>query len=70
MSGFERTGTYVESWDDRCDTRIWSGVCEHDESSPGSEKYLCVACGKIPVLDHEVRHELFPHISGDTDSLY
>jgi hypothetical protein len=31
---------------------------------------LCTACGKVSGLNHEVRHEIFPHISGDTDSLY
>jgi len=64
MSGKERTNVSTEYGEDRCDTRVWSGDCTHDE------KYLCVSCGKIPGLNHEVRHEIFPHIKGDTDSLY
>jgi hypothetical protein len=55
---------------DKCDSRIWSGACEHDKFANIGEKYLCVACGTIPGLDHEVSHEIFPHIKGDTDNLY
>lgn len=54
----------------RCDTRIWSGDCQRNEFGSLSDKYLCVSCGVIPKLDHEVRHEVFPHISGDEDNLY
>jgi len=69
MSVHGRVSDYTESWEDRCDTRVWSGDCEHDEATNG-DTYLCAYCGKIPVLDHEVRHEIFPHIEGDTDNLY
>ena len=53
---------------ERCDTRVWSGECRHDEKTGGNE-YLCSACGTIRDLDHEVRHEGFPYVSGDTDNL-
>ena len=53
-----------------CDTRIWSVNCEHRDYKTGGEKYLCSTCGKIINLDHEIRHEIFPHIMGDTDNLY
>ena len=55
---------------DRCDIRIWSGTCEHETYSNSGERYLCVTCGTIPDLDHEVRHEIFPHIKGDSDFLH
>lgn len=70
MSGHEKTAIGVESWEDRCDTKVWSGDCAHGETTTAGEKYLCVACGRIPDLNHEVRHEIFPHIKGDTDNLY
>ena len=70
MSGHEGTKLTAESLEERCDTRIWSGACEHGESTSSGEKFLCVACGRIPDLDHEIRHEIFPHIKGDTDNLY
>jgi hypothetical protein len=52
-----------------CDTRIWSGDCRHSEYADEGEKYLCESCGKIVGLTHEVRHEHFPHVSGDDDNL-
>ena len=52
-----------------CDIRVWSAACEHSEYSTESDKYLCAACGSIAGLDHEVHHEVFPHISGDHDNL-
>ena len=70
MSAYARNTVAGESWEDRCDTRIWSGDCTHEEITDTGDKYQCVACGKIPQLDHEVRHEIFPHIKGDTDNLY
>lgn len=70
MSLEERVDLSVESLDEGCDVRIWSGDCEHEKYNGISEQYLCVACGKIIGLNHEVRHEGFPHIKGDTDNLY
>ncbi len=54
---------------DRCDTRVWSGECAHSDNATGENEYLCALCGTIRNLDHEVRHEMFPHVSGDTDNL-
>ena len=64
----EKTVT-AEFWEERCDSRIWSGSCRHEGYGSSGEKYLCVSCGKIPHLDHEVRHEGFPHLKGDADNL-
>ena len=52
-----------------CDSRIWCKECEQSDYKILGEKYLCASCGKILNLDHEVRHEIFPHVSGDTDKL-
>ena len=51
---------------ERCDIKTWSGECEH---TPGSSKYLCATCGTIVDLNHEMRHDTFPYMSGDTDNL-
>jgi 5-methylcytosine-specific restriction endonuclease McrA len=55
--------------EERCDTRIWSGECQRDDFATGGEEYLCTSCGTLRYLDHEVRHEIFPYVSGDTDNL-
>lgn len=52
-----------------CDIRIWCQECQQSEYVTSGEKYLCAYCGKIMALDHEVRHEIFPHVSGDYDNL-
>ncbi|KAF0219463.1 MAG: hypothetical protein FD174_1923 [Geobacteraceae bacterium] len=59
----------TESPEDRCDTKVWSGECQHGDYATSGEKYLCTLCGTIRNLDHEVHHEIFPHVSGDTDNL-
>ncbi|MBJ6723273.1 hypothetical protein [Geomesophilobacter sediminis] len=53
-----------------CDTRIWSPDCERGDFKTLDEKFLCVSCGTIPDLNHEVHHEMFPHISGDHSMLH
>jgi len=55
---------------ERCDTKVWSGDCDHSGDATGGNEYLCVSCGTIRNLDHEMHHETFPHVSGDTDNLY
>ena len=50
---------------ERCDIKVWSGACDRGPDIDTSEKYLCVHCETIAGLDHEVRHEIFPHVSGD-----
>ncbi|GAM09356.1 hypothetical protein OR1_01633 [Geobacter sp. OR-1] len=64
------SGNILEPREERCDTRIWSGECKHETTVSNGDNYLCVTCGTIRNLDHEVGHELFPHIKGDTDNLY
>ncbi|MBI2354457.1 MAG: hypothetical protein HYV06_05425 [Deltaproteobacteria bacterium] len=56
--------------EESCDIRIWSEECQRSSFMTSGEKYLCAVCEKIPVLDHEVHHEIFPHVSGDADNLY
>jgi hypothetical protein len=53
-----------------CDIRVWCDACKQTDYKTEGDKYLCASCGKIMGLDHEVRHEGFPHISGDDDNLY
>lgn len=57
--------TTAKGTEERCDIRVWSGACEDGTDNDTSEKYLCKLCETIPSLDHEVRHEIFPHVSGD-----
>jgi len=53
------------SCEERCDIHVWSGACDHGEGADTEKRYLCDLCETIPVLDHEVKHEIFPHVSGD-----
>lgn len=50
---------------ERCDIHVWSGACEHVDIEGSSARYLCDRCETIANLDHEVKHEIFPHVSGD-----
>ncbi|TGU71685.1 hypothetical protein E4633_15380 [Geomonas terrae] len=63
------TKTGVEIDDHACDVRVWSPSCQRNVYSNDSEKYLCASCGTIPDLKHEMHHEHFPHLSGDTDDM-
>lgn len=54
---------------ERCDIKVWSGECRQSDYETGAKEYLCALCGTINDLNHEVHHEMFPHVSGDTDSL-
>ncbi len=56
---------YAMSENERCDIRVWSGACDRGPDHNASEKYLCSFCETISGMDHEVRHETFPHVSGD-----
>ena len=53
----------------RCDIRVWSGACEHETSGDSGEKYLCAVCETVAGMDHEVKHDIFPYVSGDYKSL-
>jgi len=55
--------------DGLCDTRVWSGECEHATSLGSGDKYLCDICESIPGLDHEVHPAAMPYVSGDYDRL-
>ncbi len=65
----ERT-IMIESPQDRCDIRVWSGECQQSNFAAGKSEYLCAVCGTIAGIDHEMHHESFPHVSGDSDNLY
>ena len=69
MTAYARTTTGRKSPKERCDTRVWSGECEHGDYSASGDKYLCKVCGTIEKLDHEVNHEVYPHVSGDYDNM-
>lgn len=56
--------------EETCDVRVWRKECERTDYTAKGEKYLCATCEKIHNLDHEVHHEIFPHVHGDTDNLY
>ena len=58
-----------ERSEESCDTKIWCADCQRSEYKTVGEKYLCVSCGKLLHLDHEVHHEIFPHVAGDKDNL-
>ena len=57
------------SANNQCDIKIWSGDCRQSSYQSVGEKYLCTSCGTLSHLDHEVIHNIFPHISGDYDRL-
>ena len=69
MTATERGAASTQAPQERCDIRVWSGECRQEEYATDGEKYLCTTCGTIKSLDHEMRHEVFPYISGDTDNL-
>ncbi len=52
-----------------CDVRVWSGACDRGPDHDTPEKYLCQYCETLTGLDHEVRHDIFPHVSGDYNRL-
>ncbi len=57
--------------EESCDTRIWCEECKRSDYTTEGEKYLCVSCGKLLNKgEHEVHHEVFPHVVGDKDILY
>lgn len=55
--------------EERCDIHVWSGACDHGKDDRSGDRYRCDLCEEIAVLDHEIRHEIFPHVSGDYDNL-
>jgi hypothetical protein len=66
----ERQKDLPESSEERCDIKVWCDACKRSEYTTSTDKYLCATCGKIMVLDHEMHHEHFPHLSGDKDMLH
>jgi hypothetical protein len=69
MGVTKRKAAAAETAPERCDIKVWSGECERIDSRTGKNEYACALCGTIRNIDHEVHHELFPHLSGDTDKL-
>ena len=59
MSNLEESG----------DIKIWCKECEKSDYNIIGDKYVCRSCGKSLDLDHEVHHEIFPHVVGDSDNL-
>jgi hypothetical protein len=57
----------TERSEESCDIRVWCEECKRSDYTTIGEKYLCASCGKILKLDHEMHHEIFPHVSGDKD---
>jgi len=51
------------------DSRIWCEECKKSDYTTVGDKYLCTSCGKSLHLNHEVHHEIFPHVVGDTGNL-
>lgn len=60
----EGTGTSEQ----RCDVKVWSPACERHDFRAEGDKYLCVACGKIQELTHEIGHDHFPHLKAEDES--
>jgi len=52
------------------DINLWCEECQRSDYITTEDKYLCASCGKILNPDHEVHHEIFPHVSGDTEKMY
>jgi len=69
MTRDKRNRELVKGSEASCDIRVWSGACERREYATEGDQYLCATCGSIAGLNHEVHHEVFPHISGDDDNL-
>lgn len=53
-----------------CHVRVWCAECKRSDYTTSGDKYLCASCGKIMNLDHEVGHDMFPHVSGDYRKLH
>ena len=69
MTNQERKSQPAGTSGSGCDVKVWAASCLRSEYSSEGDKYLCATCGTIVGLDHEVHHEIFPHISGDEDNL-
>jgi hypothetical protein len=57
------------SYEERCDIRIGSEDCIQADATSMSAKYLCMTCGKIDNLDHEVCHNFYSNVSGHYQTL-
>lgn len=62
----KREGTGAS--EQRCDVKVWSPACERHDFRADGDKYLCVACGKIQELTHEIGHDHFPHLKAEDES--
>jgi hypothetical protein len=52
----------------RCDVKVWSPSCVHTTYTQQGDKYLCDSCGKIKDLNHEIGHDMFPHLKAEDES--
>lgn len=50
--------------------KLWCNECQRGDYVTKDGKCLCPSCGKDLSHEHEVRHEIFPHLAGDTDEMY
>ncbi|MDZ4184550.1 MAG: hypothetical protein U1D97_06180 [Desulfuromonadales bacterium] len=51
-------------------SKLWCEECQGSDYVTKEDKYLCASCGKVLNADREVHHEIFPHVSGDTDKMH
>lgn len=65
---FNKESNERSSEEPRCDTKIWSPACERHDYRAQGDKYLCVSCGKISELTHEIGHDHFPHLKAEDES--
>lgn len=69
MSANVRSADTTGDRDVTCDISVWSGACGLPGALHDGDRYRCDFCETIPILDHEVHHTPFPHVSGDYDRL-
>lgn len=65
----EKRETGVELDNHECGVRVWSSSCQRNVYTNESDKYLCATCTPVEGLTHEMHHEHFPHLSGDSDEM-
>jgi hypothetical protein len=69
MTIYSGKSTMTELSQERGDIKIWSEECRNSSYTNSGDQYLCTSRGIIPALNHEVRHETFPYVSGNYENL-